>query len=52
MPLPLICEYVGDRHPIFHRVVDRNVEIAGIVSSRSGLWMNQIGRNLTDEVDG
>jgi putative transposase len=28
------------------------VEIAGIASSASGLWMNQIGRNLTDAVDG
>ena len=30
----------------------RKVEIAGIASSPSGLWMNQIGRNLTDAVDG
>jgi transposase InsO family protein len=28
------------------------VEIAGIASSPSGLGMNQIGRNLTDAVDG
>jgi hypothetical protein len=26
----------------------RKVEIAGIASAASGLWMNQIGRNLTD----
>ena len=30
----------------------RKVEIAGIASSPNGLWMNQIGRNLTDVVDG
>ena len=30
----------------------RKVEIAGIASSSSGLWMNQVGRNLTDVVDG
>jgi putative transposase len=30
----------------------RKVEIAGIASSANGLWMNQIGRNLTDAVDG
>jgi hypothetical protein len=30
----------------------REVEIAGIASSPSGLWMNQVGRNLTDAVDG
>jgi transposase InsO family protein len=28
------------------------VEIAGIASSVNGLWMAQIGRNLTDAVDG
>src|SRR5215472_4859691 len=28
------------------------VEIAGIAPSSNGLWMNQIGRNLTDVVDG
>ena len=26
----------------------RKVEIAGIALSPSGLWMNQLGRNLTD----
>jgi transposase InsO family protein len=30
----------------------RKVEIAGIASSVNGLWMNQIGRNLTDAVEG
>jgi hypothetical protein len=30
----------------------RKVEIAGIASSPSGLWMSQIGSNLTDAVDG
>ena len=30
----------------------RRVQIAGIASSANGLWMSQIGRNLTDAVDG
>ena len=30
----------------------RRVEIGGIASSANGLWMSQIGRNLTDAVDG
>ena len=30
----------------------RQVKIAGIAPSPNGLWMNQIGRNLTDAVDG
>jgi putative transposase len=30
----------------------RKVETAGIASSPNRLWMNQIGRNLTDAVDG
>jgi hypothetical protein len=30
----------------------RRGEIAGIAPSPKGLWMNQIGRNLTDVVDG
>ena len=30
----------------------RKVEIAGIASSPNGLWMDQIGGNLTDVVDG
>ena len=30
----------------------RKVKIAGIAPSPNGLWMNQIGRNLTDVVDG
>jgi len=30
----------------------RKVEIAGMASVVNGLWMSQIGRNLTDAVDG
>jgi putative transposase len=30
----------------------RRVEIAGIASKANGLWMAQIGRNVTDAVDG
>ena len=30
----------------------RKVEIAGIASSANGLWMSQIGRKITDAVDG
>jgi putative transposase len=30
----------------------RQVEIAGIASNANGLWMSQIGRNVTDAVDG
>src|SRR5437660_3184353 len=30
----------------------RKVVIAGIAASTNGLWMRQIGRNLTDCVDG
>ena len=30
----------------------RRVEIAGIASVANGLWMSQVGRNLTDAVDG
>ena len=30
----------------------RKVEIAGIASAANGLWMSQIGRNLTDAEDG
>jgi putative transposase len=36
----------------FMELSTRKVEIAGIGSSPSGLWMNQVGRNLTDAVDG
>ena len=28
------------------------MEIAGIAAAASGLWMSQIGRNLSDAVDG
>jgi hypothetical protein len=30
----------------------RKVKIAGIASSPSGSWMNQIGRDLRDAMDG
>src|SRR3954454_10934309 len=30
----------------------RKVEIAGVAASANGLWMSQIGRNVTDAVDG
>jgi putative transposase len=36
----------------FLELSTRKVEIAGIASSPNGLWMNQIGRNLTDAVEG
>lgn len=36
----------------FIELSTRRVEIAGIAASASGLWMSQIGRNLTDANDG
>ena len=36
----------------FIELSTRKVEIAGIASNANGLWMSQIGRNLTDSVDG
>ena len=36
----------------FVELATRRVEIAGIASTANGLWMSQIGRNLTDAVDG
>jgi hypothetical protein len=30
----------------------RKVEIAGIAAAADGLWMSQIGRNLTDAIEG
>jgi putative transposase len=36
----------------FIEMSTRQVEIAGIASTANGLWMSQIGRNLTDSVDG
>ena len=36
----------------FIDLATRQVEIAGIASAANGLWMSQIGRNLTDAVDG
>jgi putative transposase len=36
----------------FIELSTRKVEIAGIASVAKGLWMSQIGRNLTDAVEG
>lgn len=36
----------------FIELSTRKVEIAGIATNANGLWMSQIGRNLTDAVDG
>ena len=36
----------------FMDLCTRKVELAGIASSANGLWMSQIGRNITDAVDG
>jgi putative transposase len=36
----------------FIELSTRKVEIAGIAAAANGLWMSQIGRNLTDAVDG
>ena len=36
----------------FIELSTRKVEIADIAPVANGLWMNQIGRNLTDGVDG
>ena len=36
----------------FIELSTRKVEIAGIATAANGLWMSQIGRNLTDTVDG
>jgi transposase InsO family protein len=36
----------------FIELATRRVEIAGIAPTTNGLWMSQIGRNLTDAVDG
>jgi transposase InsO family protein len=36
----------------FMELSTRKVEIAGIASNPSGLWMNRIGRNLRDAMDG
>ena len=35
----------------FIELSTRKVEIAGISAIANGLWMNQIGRNVTDAVD-
>jgi transposase InsO family protein len=36
----------------FIELSTRKVEIAGVATNANGLWMSQIGRNLTDAVDG
>ena len=36
----------------FIELSTRKVQIAGIATDANGLWMSQIGRNLTDAVDG
>jgi len=36
----------------FIELSTRKVEIAGIATGPNGLWMSQIGRNLTDAFDG
>src|SRR5262249_28934345 len=36
----------------FIELSTRKVEIAGVAPIANGLWMNQIGRNLTDAIDG
>jgi transposase InsO family protein len=36
----------------FMELSTRRVEIGGVASKATGLWMTQIARNLTDEVDG
>ena len=36
----------------FIDLATRKVEIAGIASVANGLWMSQVGRNMTDAVDG
>jgi len=36
----------------FLELSTRKVEIVGIAAEANGLWMNQVGRNITDAVDG
>jgi putative transposase len=36
----------------FMQISTRRVEIGGIASKANGLWMTQIARNITDDVDG
>src|SRR5260370_29876546 len=36
----------------FIELSTRKVEIAGVASNANGLWMSQLGRNLTDSADG
>jgi hypothetical protein len=36
----------------FIELSTRAVEIGGIAAAANGLWMSQIGKNLTDAVDG
>jgi len=37
---------------VFIELSTRKVQIAGVASAPNGLWMSQIGRTLTDAVDG
>ena len=36
----------------FRELSTRRVELGGIASGANGLWMAQIARNLTDDMDG
>ena len=36
----------------FMELSTRRVEIGGVASKATGLWMAQVARNVTDEVDG
>jgi hypothetical protein len=36
----------------FIELSTRRVEVAGIAATVNGFWMDQIGRNLTDSMDG
>ena len=36
----------------FIELPTRKIEIGGIAAAANGLWMRQVGRNLTDAVDG
>jgi transposase InsO family protein len=38
--------------PLLHQFVSRKVAIAGIASRANGLWISQVGRHVTDAVDG
>ena len=36
----------------FIELSTRRVEIAGVATNANGMWMSQIGGNLTDAIDG